>query len=296
MKIRKKHPFTAFDIVNTAVMIAIIVVTIYPFWFAIIGSLNNGLDYMKGGVYLLPRQITLANFNLLFNSTSLLNAYKITILRTVLGTLLHLLVTALFAYAFSRKYAIGRKTYATLGLITMIFSGGIIPYFVLLKQLNLINNFLVYVIPTAFSFWNVLIMQTFFREIPDSLIESAKIDGADEYKVFFRIIIPLSTPVLAAVALFVGVSQWNAYYDALMYVSDPKLQPIQLILMKIVRTKEAASTIVAQAPGIFRKRNEVSSITIQLAAMVVTAAPIILLYPFLQKYFVKGIMIGAIKG
>lgn len=295
MIIQKSKGDKLFDILNTLGMALIIFVTLYPFWFALIGSLNEGTDYARGGVNLLIRKFTLDNYKVVFSDGEILSAFKVTIARTLVGTSLHVLVTALFAYGFSRKYLLGKKAYATMGLITMYFSGGLIPFYLLLKALGLIDNFLVYILPGLFSFYQVLIFQAFFREIPEAINESAKMDGAGEYRIFFSLIIPLSAPVLAAVTLFAGVHHWNSFFDSMVYTTKRELQVIQLVLIKIIQTKEQAQRMVDIASAVEDNTTSTSD-TVQLATMMVTTAPIIMLYPFLQKYFVKGIMIGSVKG
>jgi putative aldouronate transport system permease protein len=286
-----------FDAVNHLFMFLVMFVTLYPFWYALIGSLSDGFDFMKGGVYLLPRVPTIFNYQILFQTESISHALLISVLRSVVGTVTQVGFTAIFAYAFSRKGLMGKRFYAGLGLFTMIFSGGLIPTYVLYKQLGLLNSFLVYIIPNLLSFWNVMIFASFFREIPASLLESARIDGAGEYRAFFSLIVPLSTPVLAAITLFVAVSSWNAYYDAMIFTTSASLAPMQLVLMRIIRYSQEASRIANDASADFRAdQMQASSVTIQLAAMMVAAGPIMVIYPFLQKYFVKGVMIGSLKG
>ena len=285
-----------FDVANVIFMILIVFITLFPFWYALAGSFNHGADYMRGGVLFWPRQFTLANYRVVLRERQIIDAYQVTIVRTVIGTLSHITFTGLFAYGFSRPYIKGRKIYATVGIITMFFSGGLIPIYLLYRSLGLLNNFMVYLIPPLFNFWNVLIFQTFFREIPISINESAKMDGANEYTIFFRLIIPVSKPVFAAIALFVAVFHWNSFFDAMVFTTSRRIQPLQLYLMRIIRTREAAANMASRAAEMMATQFEVNSTTIQLATIVVTALPIIALYPFLQKYFVKGLLIGSIKG
>lgn len=182
-------------------------------------------------------------------------------------------------------------------LITMFFSGGLIPTYLLFRDLHLLDTFWVYVIPTLFSVWNMIIMMSFFRGIPEPLIESAKLDGAGEYRIFFQLIIPLSKPVLAAIALFNGVAHWNTYFDSMMFTNSPDLQTIQLFLMRVVTDADFARSVggaaIANMP---EQAKKISPETLKLAMMIATSLPIIIVYPFLQKYFVKGVLIGSIKG
>jgi putative aldouronate transport system permease protein len=284
-----------FDILNVSFMVVLAFVTLYPFWNALVGSFNNGLDYMRGGVVWFPRVWTLDNYRVAFLDSSIIDAYKVTILRTLVATVAHVIFTGLFAYGFSKRHLVGRNTIAVMGLITLLFSGGLIPYYMVLKSLGFINNFLVYIIPGLFSFFNVLIFQAYFREIPESLVESAKLDGANEYTIFFKLILPVSMPVIAAITLFTGIYNWNAYFDSMIFTSKPQLQTVMMFLLKIVKTQQAASALEMRATTMLGTRTT-SSKTVQLAMMMVTTVPIIVIYPFLQKYFVKGLLIGSVKG
>lgn len=285
-----------FDIFNTILMLILIFLTLYPVWFCIVGSFNEGLDYMRGGVNFWPRKFTLSNYRVVLMEPRIKDAYKITILRTIIGVITHVLFTSLFAYGFSRRNLIGKKIYGTMGIITMFFSGGLIPSYLLYKWLRLLNSFWVYIILALFNFWNVIIFQSFFREIPESINESARIDGANEYQIYFYLILPLSKPVLAALALFTGVWHWNSYFDSMVFTTSQELSTIQLLLMKIIRSTEGAANVASRAGEMLERQRDISSTTVQMATMVITSAPIMMLYPFLQKYFVKGVMIGSIKG
>jgi len=225
---------------------------------------------------------------------SIIQAFNITIWRTLFATLLHVFFTSMVAFAFTKKHIMGHRYYLILGTVTMFFSGGLIPYFILLKSIGLYDTFLVYIIPAMFNFYNLVIFMSFFREMPAALEESAKIDGANDFVIFIRIIIPLSTPILATIALFAGVYHWNDYFMGVMYISKASLQPIQTFLYRIIANASGTKTIVGMPTGV--NASMVSSQSVKLATMVVTTAPIICIYPFLQKYFVKGIMIGSIKG
>jgi putative aldouronate transport system permease protein len=188
----------------------------------------------------------------------------------------------------------GNKFYTILGTITMFFGGGLIPYFITLKNLGLYNNFLVYIIPSLFNFYNMIIFRSFFNELPAGLEESARLDGANDLMIFIRIVIPLSAPVIATIALFNGVGHWNDYFTGVMYINDAELQPIQTYLFRIIASASASKTVVAMPAGVTAQ--QVSSQSVRLATMVVTTFPIMCVYPFLQKYFVKGMLIGSIKG
>jgi putative aldouronate transport system permease protein len=295
MKYNKTLTDKIFDIFNIIFMLIVLVLTLYPFWYSFIASFNNGKDFVLGGVYLWPRKFTLLNYITVFRDADIAHAYLITVLRTVIGTATSVLFTALFSYGFSRKSLVGKNIYVVICMIPMYIGGGLIPYYMLIKQMHLYNNFLVYIIPMLFSFYNVLIIQSFFREIPEAIIESAYMDGAGEYRIFWSFIMPLSKPVLATIVLFNGVGHWNSFFDSMMFTSKPNLQTIQLLLMKIIRLREGAS-LMAQVSLSKTDLNQTAPVTIQMATMMVATIPIIILYPFLQKYFVTGMTIGSVKG
>jgi len=222
-----------------------------------------------------------------------LQAFKITVLKTVIGTTVNVLFTAMVAYPLSKSHLVGRKFYMAVGTITMFFSGGLIPGFLLFKNMGLLNNFWVYILPAAFNFFNLIIFCNFFNEIPSALEESAKIDGANDLTIFARIILPLSKPVLATIALFAGVGQWNDYFSGLMFMTNrTDLEPIQTYLYRLVAQAQS-SQMAAAASNITAA--DTTSTSIKLAAMVITTLPICCVYPFLQKYFVAGVMVGAVK-
>lgn len=286
-----------FSIFNTCLMIFIMFLMLAPFWFSLVGSFNEGLDYLRGGVYFWPREFTLSNYIAVFSDPTIYNAYLVTIARTLLGTVLHVLFTGLVAYGLSRPSLKGKSVYLIYIMITMFFSGGLIPTYLLYRNLGLLDNFLVYIIPSMFSVWNMMILLSFFRSIPESLIESAKIDGAGEYRIFAQFIIPLSMPALAAIALFTGVGHWNSYYDTLMFTTSDSLQTVQLFLMRVVTDADFAQGMSAQAASVVPEQaKKTSPETLKLAMMIATTAPILVIYPFLQRFFVKGVMIGSIKG
>lgn len=283
-----------FDVVNIFFMIIVCFLTLYPIWYIIVYSFNEGQDAMLGGLYWWPRKFTIDNYRIVFSNQEIINAFAVTVSRTLLTTFLHVFFTAMVAYAFMKKELIGRKLYLTLGTITLFFGGGLIPYFLLIKSLGLYDNFLVYVIPGMFNFYNLIIFQAFFRELPAELEESARIDGANDFLIFFKIIIPLSTPVLATIALFVGVYNWNDYFMGVIFVNNPKLQPIQTFLYKVI-AETSSNQMLASGISSLRART-VTSQSLKMATMVITTMPIVVIYPFLQRYFVKGLLIGSVKG
>ncbi|MGW8822382.1 carbohydrate ABC transporter permease [Paenibacillus lautus] len=282
-----------FDIFNNFGMLIVCFLTIYPIWYVLVNAFNDGQDAMRGGIYWWPRMFSFENFSAVFQSSGIMTAMGITVAKTVIGVFIHVLFTAMVAYAFSRKGLIGGKFYILLGTVTMFFGGGLIPTYLLIKDLNMLDSFLVYIIPAMFSFFDLIIFMTFFREIPDGLEEAAKIDGANDWSIFLRVVLPVSMPVIATIALFHGVYQWNDYFTGVIYINNTDLQPIQTYLYKVV-AQSSSNQMMAQVPGGVAKT--VTSQSIKMATMVVTTAPIVFVYPFLQRYFVKGMMIGSIKG
>lgn len=294
-KIKRSTGTLIFDSINMVFMICICFLCIYPIWYVVVNSFNDAKDAMMGGIYWWPRVFSLENYAAVFEDKSVVQAFKVTIGKTLIGTTVNVLFTAMVAYPLSKPNLVGRKVYMALGTVTMFFSGGLIPTFILFKNMHLLNNFLVYIIPAAFNFFNLLIFINFFREIPQSLEESARIDGGNEWKVFTRIILPLSKPVLATIALFAGVGQWNDYFGGLMYMTDKvELEPIQTYLYRMVAQVQS-SQMAGSISASNIKAADSTSTSIKLATMVITTLPICCVYPFLQKYFVKGMMVGAVK-
>lgn len=291
---RKTKGEALFDLINNIMMLCICFITLYPIWYVLVNAFNNGTDAMRGGIYWWPRVFSLENFKAVFASPGIMLAMWITVAKTLLGTVLHVFFTAMVAYAFSRKNLIGGKLYILMGTVTLFFGGGLIPTFLLMKDLHLLENFLVYIIPVMFSFFDLIIFMTFFREIPEGLEEAARIDGANDWSIFLRIVLSVSMPVIATIALFHGVYQWNDYFTGMIYINNTDLQPIQTYLFRVVAQSSSSQMMVAvQGSGVTRS---VTSQSIKLATMVVTTLPIVFVYPFLQRYFVKGMMIGSIKG
>jgi putative aldouronate transport system permease protein len=297
VKSSKKTTFGVFDAINVMLMLLLVIVTLFPFWVSLIGSLNEGLDYTRGGVYFFPRKFTLANYRTVFVDKSIFTAFGVTTARTIIGTLTSVFFTLMVSYAMSRSNLRFKSAYMIAFLIPMFFGGGIIPVYLLYRQLNLLDKFVVYIIPGLFSAWNMIIFISFIKSVPESIIESARIDGAGEYTIFFRFIVPLSKPAIAAIALFTGVGHWNSYFDSMMYTTSNNLQTLQLFLTRIITSSNAAAGIGSGAAKFIPQQAiKVTPETIKLAMMIVTTGPIIIIYPFLQKYFIKGVFIGSVKG
>lgn len=304
MKRRRTAGDWIFDIANITIMLIIVFITLYPFINSIAISLNDADDTTRGGITFFPRVFTTRNYELIFKNPRIYNAYMITIGRTVIGTVLGLLFTSMLAFGMAHQNLQGRRFYTILCLIPMYFGGGLIPYYFLVRALGLMNSFWVYIVPSLVGIWNMILMRTYFQGIPIALEESARIDGANYFTVFFKIILPISMPIIATIALFIGVGQWNSWFDANMFITKQELKPMQTVLLQIISeakfaeqlSKSAAGTGVSVDASNIGKNIKVNVRSITMATMIVTIIPIIMVYPFLQRYFIQGVMIGSLKG
>ena len=284
-------PFSIYTVIIYAIIIALCVMTLYPFVFTIAGSFNNGVDYGLGGVWLYPRKFTLANYQVILSDPLLYKVIVRTVLVTLASVLTHVFFTSLVAFAMSRKELKCRNFFWNYALVTMFFGGGMIPGYLLIRMLGLYDTYFVYVIPSMFSVYNMIIISNFFSSIDKGMRESAYIDGASEFRIWWSIYLPLSTPVLATVALWVAVGKWNAFMPTLIYTDTTKndLWLLQFYMVRIIK--------YADTPDIDKSILDlVSGKTIEYAAIVVSSLPIILLYPFLSRFLAKGIMVGSLKG
>jgi len=278
-----------FNTINVVFMIFFIAIIALPMLNILAVAFNDATDAMRGGIYFWPRIWSVDSFRQVLETPALFRAAWITVARTVVGTALHVGFTAFVAYGFSKTDLKGRKWYIRLGVFTMFFSGGMIPTFLLFRGMGLLNSFWVYVIPGMYGFVNMIIVMNFYKGIPKELEESAEMDGATPFMIFLKIMLPLSVPVLATIALFAGVGQWNDFMTANMFVTArPDLHPMAMLLYRMIAQQFSPPTDLAVA-------RPTTSESIRLAMMVITTAPIVAVYPFLQKYFVKGMMIGAVK-
>ncbi|WP_412761589.1 carbohydrate ABC transporter permease [Paenibacillus chibensis] len=289
-----------FHTFNTVFMVALVIVTLYPFLNTIVVSLNAGNDTIRGGIYLWPRQWTLQNYKAVFASGTIYNAFWISVARTVLSTVLNIFLTTMLSYTLSRREYIFRKPITVIFVLTMYFSAGLIPGYFLIKDLHLLNSFWVYIFPSMISAFNMIVIRTYIGTIPESLVESAKIDGAGDFKIFMKIIFPLCTPVLATIALFVAVGAWNSWFDAFLYTSSKQdLSTLQYELMKLLSSSMNSNNNPNVAAGVGMTQDSaislVTPLSIRAAVTVVAAVPILVVYPFMQKYFVVGLNVGSVK-
>ena len=282
-----------FHICNGIFMVLFVVVTLYPVLNTLAISLNDGLDALRGGIYLIPRKFSMKNYTTVLQKDNLMIGAYVTVARTLIGTVLSLFANAILAFIVSRKNFVFSKQLSLFWVITMYVNGGMIPIFLLYKNLHLTNSFWVYVIPGMVSAFNMLVIRTYMKGIPDSLEESAQLDGAGYTKIFLEIISPLCKPVYATVALFVAVYQWNSWFDAMLYNRQKSnLTTLQYELMKLL------SSVTNQSSSAEAMKNSSSAITptsIRAAASIITMLPIICIYPFLQQYFVSGLTLGGVK-
>lgn len=283
-----------FDSVIYLFLIFIIFITIYPFYYVLVQSFNEGMYSLNGGIYFWPSRPTLENYQSFFKDAKWLNALKISVLRTILGTGISVIFTSMVSYGLSFKKLVFRKCYVTILIVSLFFSGGIIPYYVLLKNLHLFNTFGVYIVPTALNIFFVLVGMSFFSEIPSELFDSAHVDGANDLIIFIKLVLPVSMPFIATIALFMGVEQWNAWFDAAFFVQKKTLHTLSFLMMEIINKTRLGGNLTQGAAA--QQASKVTSFSLQASAMIIAVTPIICIYPFLQKYFIKGIMIGSIKG
>lgn len=280
-----------FDGVNYFLLALIFFATAYPFYYLLVTSFNSGTDALLGGAYFWPTDFTLENYKTFFGDSKWMSALFMSVLRTVVGVMTGVLFTCLVAYGLSHQDLVFRGFYFSVVIFAMYFSGGLIPYYVVLRSLGLLNTFWVFIIPALLNTFFLLIAISFFREIPSDLKESALIDGAGELHIYSKIILPVSKPLLATMALFNGVGHWNSWLDAAYFVRDEYLRTLSYRLIEIINQSRVPLTAEAAAAG----ASSVTSYSLQVTAMIVSIAPIICVYPFLQKYFVAGMMLGSVK-
>ena len=275
-------------------MIFAAVIVIIPLFSVVSMSLVSGRELAEKGIVIFPQDIDFQAYKNLFAEGSvLINGFIITLFRIVVGTAVNLLCSYVVAYALARRDLPGRSALTMFFFFTMLFGGGLIPTYIVVKSTGLINNIWVYILPGIISVWNMLLIRNFIMNIPVSLFESAEIDGAGNFRIIFQLVLPLSVPALVTIGMFYAVAHWNSWWDAYLYTSKPDLQPIQLVLRNILAM---ANIQISAATASLSADLKVPSRALQNAAVVVTTLPIVIIYPFLQKYFIKGIMVGAVKG
>lgn len=282
------------DSANIAALIVLAAATLYPFYYIFIYSISVPDEALKG-VYLLPRGLTLQNYVQVFQQDNILWAFFISVSRTVVGTVLTLLCCTVFSYGISKKNVPFRKWMYSMVIITMYISPGLIPWYITMKAYGLQNNFLLYVLPGLMVAFYIVLIKTYVEELPAALEESAMVDGATYYQMLFKIVLPLSLPVLATVAIFNAVNQWNSWVDNLYLAPSLKLQTLQMLLYTYVNQQTAALSMIMNSNG-SQTAFVMTPTSIQMTITMIATLPILAVYPFLQRYFLKGLLIGAVKG
>jgi putative aldouronate transport system permease protein len=287
-----------FDICNYIFMICLVIVTLYPFINMFALSFNDANDSIRGDIYIWPREWTFRNYEYVFNESNVFYATFISAARTILGTIVSVFCTAMLAYAISRPEYKLKKFVSITFIFTMYFSGGLIPGYLLIKELGMLNSFWVYIIPGIIGVFNMIVVRSFIEGLPEGIMESAKMDGAGEMTTFLRIVLPLTVPALATVSLFVAVYQWNSWFDVFLYNSSRhELSTLQYELMKILATSNTGGSAADQyADAMGGNAQIVTPTSIRATMTIIASLPIIMVYPFLQKYFVKGMVVGGVKG
>lgn len=282
-----------FRVLNYTILITFGLTMLYPLVYTLSISLSSAAEASRSGLHLYPKEVSMTAYRMVFSNMTFYRAYLMTILRTVAGTFLALIVSSMFAYGIAQRELPFRKFFTLFLMLTMIFTGGTIPTYLVIKGVNLLDNPLVYILPNLIGAYNVVILKNYFESVPQSLYESGRIDGAGEFTILVKIILPISKPVLATVGLWVAVFHWNQWLDSMLYTSDETLQVLQLYLQKIIKQNQASLISGGLAnPNL----DEFNGETVKSATIMVSILPILAVYPFIQKYFTKGIMLGSVKG
>lgn len=285
-----------FEVFNIIIMIFLNIIMLYPFLYVLATSFSSNASVLAGRVSIVPDGFNLRAYKAVFNYSLVWTSYRNTIFYTTLGTAINMLLTILAAYPLSRKDFYGRGIFTFFIAVTMFFSGGLIPTFLIVRGLGLYNTFWALLLPGAISTTNMIIMRTFFQNIPDALEEAAIIDGASDLQILTKIILPLSIPSIATIGMFYAVGHWNSWFSAMIYLRDRSKYPLQLVLRQIVLQNQVNELLSQQHGTTIEETQSLISETVKYATIIVAVVPILCVYPFIQKYFVKGVMIGSIKG
>ncbi|MGI6174065.1 MAG: carbohydrate ABC transporter permease [Christensenellales bacterium] len=294
--IRTSLGYKSFTAFNYTFLTLLGFATFYPFWYVLIASLNTGRDFLRGGVWLYPREFTLENYALAFQDKQIFDALQISVITTIACVLTGLFFTALVAYAMCVKTLPGRQFFNFFWYFTTIFGGGMIPYYIVLRTLGLTKSIWLYIIPSIYSFYNFILLRTNFSAVPYEMRESAQIDGAGDLRIFAQVYLPVSKPILATIALFIGVGRWNDWFTGAYYQSKAQLYPAATLLQKILAEASSTANIKAGQESAAQVITSYTSQSLQMAFVMILTMPIVVIYPFLQKYFVKGAMVGSVKG
>ena len=302
---KKKKIYTpgdvAFNIINYTIFALLTLLCVYPFYYLFINTISSNQLSANGNINFLPKQIQWDNYVNVFKLEGLPDAFLISFLRTVIGTALTVLASAFLGFMFTQEKMWKRKFWYRFMVITMYFNAGLIPCFIINYNLGLTNNFWVYILPAIVQPFNIILVKTYIESTPKSLQEAAAIDGAGVLKIFFQVVLPLCTPILATIAIFSAVGQWNSFQDTLIYVTDSKLYPLQYLLYTYINESNSLATLIQNSSGlsgstIANLATQQTPTSVQMTVSIIVIIPILVVYPFFQRYFVKGIMIGAVKG
>lgn len=292
VKMKRSAGEKAFDVFNVIFLSLFALICLYPFIYILALSFNDGTDAMKGGIYLFPRVVTLDNYATIFKDKRLLQSLGITIFRTVMGILLGVVVNTLYAYAISKSDLPFRKLFNWLIVVPMYFGSSLIPYYIICQKLHMINNIWVYIIPWAAAPFHIMLLRIAIKELPPSLEESAELDGASYPVIFSRIILPLIVPSIATVALLTGLFHWNDWFDGTVMTNKSTMWPLQTLLLNIIQGADMSSFMKT---GHTMHKVSITTESVKMAMLVFTVVPIFMIYPFAQKYFIRGMMVGSVK-
>jgi putative aldouronate transport system permease protein len=296
-RLRRSFGERVFDFCNVTFFVLLGIIMVFPLWNVLMVSLVRVGEFYAKPIILWPSTFNLDNYRFIFSSDKMLKTFAVTIFITVVGTGYSVLMTAMMAYGLSKKSLPGRKALLALLTFTMFFQGGLIPYYLLIKDIGLMNMIWVLIIPSGVSVWNFIIMKTHFQQMPDSIEESAKIDGANDILILFRIVLPLSVPILATFSLFNAVGFWNGWFDALIFIQNRNLHPLQLVLRQMLIEANMPPEMALSFKEAMSKGEKIPIFEegLKMAAVVVAVTPLLCIYPWLQKYFSKGVLIGSVK-
>lgn len=289
---KESRGYKIFKVCNVVILLFVVFITLFPFLNVVAKSFSSEAQIRAGTVSIIPRGFNVNTYRMVMKDKTFWTSYRNTIFYTVLGTSISLFVTTIMAYALSKEYLVGRKFFIGMAVFTMFFGGGIIPNYILVKNLKMTNTIWAIVIPNALNVYNMLIMKSFFEAMPEELEEAAAIDGLNTYGILRRIVLPLSKPVLATMTLFYAVGYWNGWFSAFLYLDDKNLFPVSIYLRNLIKGASTSTSITGAAGG--DELTQVAS-NIKAVTMFLSVIPILMVYPFVQKYFVSGIMLGAVK-
>ena len=293
MKLGRSREDRIINVVTAVLCILVLIVTVYPVYYCLIYSFNDGRDAAKQALYFWPRKFSLENYKIVFQNKAIYPAFLMTMLRSIVGTVLAVFCMAMAAYGLSKDHLKGRKVYMIMGVITLYFSAGVVQSYLLYREMHLLDSFWVYILPNIFQFYYIILFISFFKELPAALEESAQVDGAGYFTILFKIIIPLSTPVIATVSLFVGVWHWNDWFHPAFFIQNESLMTLPAVLMRAMSLAEAQQTL--QKMIAVPSESSTTMESVRYAMLIVSILPVTIIYPFVQKFFLKGMMLGAVK-